>query len=66
MHPIILIFKQQRGREMKYVLLGLLLNFNVFASMDCYTDSLGNTHCTSSDGGSTDCYTDSLGNTHCN
>lgn len=50
---------------MKYILLGLLLSTSVFAGTDCWVDSRGGTHCTSSNGGRTDCWVDSYGGMHC-
>ncbi len=48
---------------MKYILLGLLLSVNAFAS-DCWTDSTGHTSCVGR-GGNMDCWTDASGHTSC-
>lgn len=49
----------------KYVLLGLILSFNVMAGTHCTSDSFGNIDCDGDDGTSTHCTTDSFGNMDC-
>ena len=56
---------KNKANKMKYILLGLLLTFNSFASTDCQDDGFGGFECTDSNGGSTHCSSDGFGGTHC-
>ena len=53
---------------MKYVLSAILicLSASLYSSTDCWRDSRGGVHCSSSSGGHTDCWQDSRGGMHCN